>query len=150
MTVPTDDADGQGQPHGLWKSVETVVPDLSLDLSGQSVAVRGTSSARLLGPLRETTVPGDGPTATYEGKPVPAGTRRYRGLTNGDLATLLGKKEATGGVIPEQLFAGDRGTFETSQRQAASGLLISGICSIMLSPIVLVGGLLGAIFWRRR
>lgn len=149
VTVPAD-ADGEGEPHGSWKSVETVVPDLNLDVSGQSVTIRRTDSARLAGPLHETMVPGEGLIATYDGKPLADGTRRYRGLNDGDLATVLGKKEASGGVAPEQIFAGDRGAFEKSQQDAASGLLFSGICSMILSPVVLIGGLLGAIFRRRR
>jgi hypothetical protein len=149
VTTPAD-VDGQGEPHGSWKSVETVVPDLNLDVNGQSVTIRRTDSARLVGPLHETTVPGEGLTATYDGKPLPDGTRRYRGLNDGDLATVLGEKAAGGGVAPEQIFAGDRSAFEKSQQDAASGLLFSGICSMILSPVVLIGGLLGAIFRRRR
>lgn len=151
VTVPSSDDDGGAEPHGTWKSVETVVPELILDLSGQPVPTRAASRVRLSGPLHEKIVNGDSASqARYEGQLLPDGTRRYRGLTEGDLTTVLGKKAAAGGVIPEHLFAGDRVAFETSQRQAASGLLFSGICMMILSPVVLVGGLLGAAFWQRR
>lgn len=70
-------------------------------------------------------------------------------MVDGALTTVLGQKATTGGIIPEHLFAGDRVAFETSQRQAASGLLFSGICLMILSPLVLVGGLLFVLFRRR-
>jgi hypothetical protein len=149
VTVPSD-VDGEGEPRGSWKTVELIVPGLNLDVGGQFVIIREANNVRLAGPLHETTVPGEGLTATYDGKPLPDGTRRYRGLSDGDLATVLGKKEASGGVTPEQIFAGDRGAFEKSQQDAASGLLFSGICSMILAPFVLIGGLLGAVFRRRR
>jgi len=44
----------------------------------------------------------------YEGERLPDGTRRYRGLYDGDRVTVLGRKSADGGVLPEHLFGGDR------------------------------------------
>jgi len=151
VTAPSGDSYSDAEPHGVWKVVETVVPALTLDLSGQPVSVRAASNARLSGPLHETIVIGDSASqARYEGELLPDGARRYRGLADGDVTTVLGKKAGDGGVMPEQLFSGDRAAFEASQRQAASGLLFSGLCSMVLSPLVLVGGLLSVIFWRRR
>lgn len=153
VTVPSsssDDPDSSSEPHGTWKSVKTVVPALTLEMDGQPVALRAAGSAHLSGPLHEQLVAGNGIAAKYNGKSLPDGTLRYQGLRNGDQTTVLGKKAADGGVAPGQLFAGDRAAFEESQRQAASGLLIGGILMMVFAPVVLVGGILGALFGRRR
>jgi hypothetical protein len=66
------------------------------------------------------------------------------------LTTVLGEKAASGGITPSQLYGGDRAAFEEAERQAASGLLFAGLCAMALSPVVLVGGILAALFGRRR
>jgi hypothetical protein len=53
-------------------------------------------------------------------------------------------------VTPDQLFGGARTGFELSLRQAAGGLLISGLISLALAPVVLIGGVLAALFARRK
>ena len=151
VTVQANDEDSAGEPRGDWKARRVVVPELSLNVGGQTVAIHAAESARLSGPLREELVRGEsGIQAQYESEMLPNGTKRYRGLADGDLTSVLGKKAAAGGVTPEQMFAGDRTAFEASQRQAASNLLISGIVSMIAAPVVLVGGVLAALFWRRR
>src|SRR5690606_12671859 len=106
---------------------------------------------RLGGPLHETIVASDSPTrATYEGESLPDGSQRFQGFRNGDVITVLGSKASTGGIIPEQLFLGDRVTFEEDQRNAASALLYSGLCMMILAPVILVGGLSYAAFGRHR
>jgi len=111
------------------------------------VSLEKTNSARLSGNLHVQIVKGDSSIqAEYAGERLPDGTKRYRGLFNGDLVTVLGKKSANGGVLPEYIFGGDRLQFEESQRQAASGLLISGLCLIVLAPLLLIGGVLFALF----
>jgi hypothetical protein len=150
VSVNTTDPDGPSTPSGRWQSLQTVVPELSLDMSGQVIQLQAATSARLSGPLHEAMILGGGALeADYMGDPLPDGTRRFKGLSDGDMTTVLGKKAASNAVAPEQLFLGDRAAFETSQRQAASGLLYSGICSMLMAPVVLIGGLLGVIFWRR-
>jgi len=84
----------------------------------------------------------------YEGERLPDGTRRYRGLYDGDRVTVLGRKSADGGVLPEHLFGGDRPQFEESQRQAASGLFMAGLCMMAFAPLLPIGGLLWAL-WRK-
>ncbi len=84
----------------------------------------------------------------YEGERLPDGTRRYQGFFDGDLVTVLGKKSANGGVLPEHIFGGDRLQFEESQRQAASGLFMAGLCMMAFAPLLLIGGLLWAL-WRK-
>jgi hypothetical protein len=80
---------------------------------------------------------------------LPGGTLRYRGLAAGDLATVLGTRSAGGGIHPEHLFAGDRAAFEADQRLGASALFFSGLCALLLAPVVLIGGL-AALVTRRR
>jgi len=152
VTIPSDsDPDGSSEPFGSWKHIPTVVPELSLEMDSQLVPIHTANNVRLYGALHELVIPGDSTlSANYEGKPVSDGTIRYHGLDNGAITTVLGKKAANGGVDPEQIFAGDRAAFENSQRQATSGFLISGIFSFIMAPIVLVGGLLAVLFWRRR
>ena len=146
VTMPSDDGRGASEPSGHWETAETVIPALTLELNRQPVSLQETGSARLSGKLHIQMVKGDSPNqAEYEGELLPDGTRRYRGLFDGDLVTVLGKKSASGGALPEHIFGGDRLQFEESQRQAASGLLISGLCLIALAPLLLVGGLLFAI-----
>ena len=151
VTTPPSDEDSSGAPHGDWKATRLVVPELSLAVNGQTVAIHAAESVQLSGPLRETLVRGESSLqAKYENELLPDGTKRYRGLADGDAASVLGKKAAAGGVTPEQVFAGGRAAFEASQRQAASNLLFGGIASMIAAPVVLVGGVLGALFWRRR
>jgi hypothetical protein len=151
VTTPPSDEDSSGEPHGDWKAARLIVPELKLSVNGQIVIIRADENVRLSGPLREELVRSSSSVqAKYEGELLPDGTKRYSGLADGDLVSVLGKKAAAGGVMPEQVFAGDRPAFEASQRQAASNLLVGGIASMIAAPVVLVGGVLAALFWRRR
>jgi len=151
VTVTEASEDSSESRTGRWESAGTFMPDLALDVGGQTVRVLASGSVSLSGALHEEIVIGPGPEeATYQGEPLPDGSRRYEGLQDGDLTTVLGQKSSTGDVLPTHLYAGDRVAFEESQRQAASGLLFGGICAMALAPVVLILGLLGAIFYRRR
>jgi len=146
VSRPSDEARGSSEPVGHWEPAETVIPALTLDLNGQAVSLLETRSGRLSGALHTQVVKGDSPLqAEYEGELVPDGTRRYRGLFDGDLVTVLGKKSTSGGVLPEHIFGGDRLQFEESQRQAASGLFMAGLCMMAFAPLLLIGGLLWAL-----
>jgi len=146
VTIPPDEARGSSEPAGHWESAETVIPALTLDLHGQPVSLQETGSARLSGTLHTQVVKGDSSLqAEHEGELLPDGTRRYRGFFDGDLVTVLGRKSADGGVLPEHLFGGDRAQFEESQRQAASGLFMGGLCMMAFAPLLLIGGLLWAL-----
>jgi len=149
VTMPSDDARGSSEPSGHWETAETVIPALTLELNGQPVSLQETGSVRLSGSLHVQMVRGDSPNqAEYEGELWPDGTRRYRGLFDGDLVTVLGKKSTSGGVLPEHIFGGDRLQFEGSQRQAASGLFMAGLFLMAFAPLLLIGGLLWAL-WRK-
>jgi hypothetical protein len=142
---------GNREPSGRWESAGRSAPDLNLEVGGQPLQLLAATSVQLSGSLREELEPGGGDlTANYQGQPLADGSRRYEGLADGDLTTVLGQKAASGGVLPEHLYGGDRVAFEASQRQAASGLFGAGICAMAMAPVILVLGLLGAIFYRRR
>ena len=145
-----DDVDGPSEPFGSWTSSGSTVPELTLDMNGQAVQIHAAANIQLAGDLHEEVVPGSGLQAKYQGDLVADGTTRYQGLFDGELITVLGSKAASGGVNPQKLFGGDRAAFEASERGAASNFLISGICAMALAPVVLILGLLAAIFYRRR
>jgi hypothetical protein len=147
VTMPSAETRGSSEPSGHWESAATVVPALTLEFNGQPLSLLKANSARLSGDLHSQVIKGTGALqAEDEGELLPDGTRRYRGLFDGDLVTVLGKNSATGGGLPEHLFAGDRLQFEEAQRQAASGMFTFGLCMIAFAPLFLVGGLLFTLF----
>ncbi|NUM48701.1 MAG: hypothetical protein HUU38_28675 [Anaerolineales bacterium] len=151
VTPGTSSDEGETEPNGTWETVEQVIPDLTLDLNGQTVHLLSAPSVSFSGPLHEQVVRGNGvEEAQYDGAWLPEGSQRYRGFFDGDLLTVLGKKASTGGIIPEKMFAGDRVAFEQSEKDTAKGLLIAGISMMVCAPIFLVLGGLGAIFGRAR
>lgn len=151
VTLPNTEDTGESAPHGTWRSRPGLTPELTLEAGGQPLVLHAAESVQFSGALREEIVPGDSDLlASSQGTPVADGTLRYAGLANGDLTTVLGEKSSVGGVTPDHLFGGDRTGFEESQRQAAGGLLLSGLISLALAPVVLIGGVLAALFARRK
>lgn len=150
VTPGSTTEDGETEPDGDWETVERAIPDLTLEVNGQTVQVLSSTTASLGGPLHEEIVPGNSrEQAQYQGEWLPEGSLRYRGFYNGDLITVLGQKAATGGVVPEKLYAGDRVAFEQSETDAARGMLFAGIGMMVCAPILLIGGGLAALFGRR-
>lgn len=150
VTPPAPDSES-GEASGRWESSGVTLPALTIRVGGEDVAVLRSTGARLSGPLREVVVPGPGQETAHEGdRSLPEGSLRYRGFFEGDLITVLGVKASSGGIIPEELFAGDRVEFEESQVEAAKGLLFGGIAMMVCAPVVLVGGGLLAVFRKRR
>jgi hypothetical protein len=152
VTVPGgEDGEGGGEPFGRWQSQAVRVPELSLAVGGEPVRIEATSGARLSGALHETVVPAAAGLEARDpdGQVLADGSRRYRGAADGDRVTVLGEKGVDGGIVPEHIFAGDRAAFAESQRQAASGLWYSGLASIVVSPLVLIGGLIAVLLGRR-
>jgi hypothetical protein len=150
VTLPDPD-DPEDEPEGDWETVEQLVPNLSLNVNGKILRILGSDDATLSGLLNEEIIYSEGyEEAEYDGEWVPHGSLRLRGFFNGDLVTVLGKKASAGGIIPEELYGGDRVAFADSKHRAARGLLIGGIVMMACSPVVLVGGLLSALFGRRR
>jgi hypothetical protein len=151
VTVPNTEDSGESAPHGVWRSRRNQTPELTLEAGGQPLVLHAAESVQLSGALREESVPSDSDLlADDAGTPVADGTVRYAGLADGDLTTVLGEKSSVGGVTPEHLFGGDRTGFEESQRQAAGNFLIAGLFSLVMAPVVLIGGVLAALFARRR
>jgi hypothetical protein len=147
----SEDSDGNETVDGSWNFVETTVPDLNLNVGGQVLKVLAASQPSLDGNLREEFAYTDSLDVADDGvESIPDGSQRYKGFYDGDLVTVLGQKSSTGGVIPEKLFAGDRVAFEQSEVDAAKGLLMGGIAFMACAPVILIGGILGAIFGRRK
>ena len=146
--------EGQGTesaPSGSWRHEETVVPTLTLDMDGTPVTIHSSSYASLGGNLHETIIDGTGSLQARDGERLLRdGALRYRGFYNGDQVTVFGTKDTNGTIIPADIFAGDRASYETYQKQAAGFLFFGGIAMLVCSPVVLVLGVLGAMFGRRR
>ena len=152
VTVPDYNPDEPNQePDGNWESVQRVIPDLMVDVNGQVVRSLQVEDAAINGALHESIFESNGYyEAEYMGSSLPEGSERVRGFYNGDLITVWGKKATVEGIIPDELYAGDRVSFEESQHAAAQGLFFAGVSMLVCAPIVLVGGILSAIFGRRR
>lgn len=139
-------------PSGSWNTSETNVPNLTLDVNGQALTLLADSNVSLSGSLHEEIRHSDSSLGAedFDDNWIPDGSQRFRGLQNGDLTTVLGTKASTGGVIPDKLYVGDRVAFEESEKEAASGFLVAGICMLVLAPVTVIGGILGTVFGRRR
>ena len=150
VSESTDD-EGETTTNGFWEKVELISPALNIQVTGQPLEILAGDSVSFSGRLREEFVPGTGSlSATDGGEELYDGTMRYSGFYDGDLATVLGIKGSSGGIVPEKLFAGDRVEFEESESDAAKALLIGGIIMMICAPVILVGGGIAALLGRRR
>jgi hypothetical protein len=150
VTPPAPD-DDEDEAKGSWKTAEHIIPTLILNVEGQPVRILRADNVRMSGPLHEKVIRSDRwLQAEYDGRWLPEGSLRKQGLLNGDLVTVLGKKASLDGIIPSELYAGDRVAFADSKHRAAQGLLVGGACLMGLAPVVLLGGVLIALFGRRR
>lgn len=150
VRMPSSD-DSDSKPTGSWSTEMQVFPDLNLDAGGQVVLILGKERVKHGGALHEMIVEGTGASkARYDGNWLREGSQRYQGFYNGDLVTVLGVKAASSGLIPDQFFAGDRVAFEQDQHDQAKNLLYAGIAMLVFGPVVLVGGVLSAIFGKRQ
>ena len=145
--------DGTPQPpSGSWQRVDSVMPNLSLDMNGTSVLLLSDNNVMMSGSnMHEQIVPKTSAfTADYNGKKLGEGSLRYTGFFNGDLVTVLGKKSSGDGVVPEELFAGDRVAYEKYQKDVAKALLFMGIAAMVCSPFIMIGGIFAALMGRGR
>jgi hypothetical protein len=150
VTLP-DSNDSSDEPDGSWDTLEVVVPRLQLSLPGGQISIHADDRVKLSGPLREEWVYSTSSlTAEFDDEQVPDGTRRYLGIYNGDLVTVWGQRASAGGVVPDEIFVGDRVAFIDKEHSAARGMLIAGISMLVCSPIILAGGVLSALFGRNR
>ena len=103
------------------------------------------------GALSEVIVDGNGKYSdNYEGRTLRDGALRTRGITDGEILTVVGQKATTGGIAPDRLYAGDRVQLVDSIRSGAKMSFIGGIAMMICAPVALIGGILGALFGRRR
>lgn len=147
----TDDSTSNDEPEGSWNTVETVVPALTIAINGGNIKTISVGSATLGGNMRETAIQqGRGSEkADYNGQQLPEGSTRMRGFANGDVVTIVGHKASTGDVTPERIFGGDRVQLIENIRSGARTMFAIGIGMMICAPIVLVAGVLGALFGRR-
>jgi hypothetical protein len=139
------------KPSGSWKRIETHLPALSIALPDGTVKTTETSSAAISGSLHEFIKQGTGSQkATYNNQSLPEGSLRTQGFTDGDLITAVGKKGADGGLQPDHLYAGDRAGLVNEIRTGAQIMFWVGLAMMACSPVVLIGGIWGAIFGRSR
>ena len=134
---------------GKWDTENRVteIPVLNVSIEGGTVATLPTESLRLTGALHEEIFESDSAEVDLTNK-RPDDSRRYEGLRNGDTVTILGAKGSGGALIPEALYAGDRVAFDQSNVNQASSLFQMGICMMGLAPLLLLAGLLFALFKR--
>lgn len=149
--TPSSQSGGQsGEPTGEWKVVEHIFPDLTVDVDGRPVDTLRTDRVTMSGPLHEQLIHAYSfREAKYNGQMLAEGSVRVRGFYDGDLVTVLGIKASAGGVVPEEMYAGDKVAFVRHKRDAARGTFLSGLCLMGMAPIVVVGGILAALIGRR-
>lgn len=150
IVTPADTSTPDAEPDGDWETIQHTIPNLGLIVGEKPIELLSAAGAKLSGPMHEKLIASnDYAAAEYNGKMLSDGSLRYSGFYTGDLVTVLGKKASTGGVIPDEYYAGDRVAFVESKHSAAKGALIGGICMIGLAPMVLLGGVLAAVFKKR-
>lgn len=147
VTIEQDEEGRDEPPEGSWKTVELFIPPLVLEINGAPVELLASDKDIMYGEkIREVFVDGNGSLqADYLDRTLRDGAFRYQGFYSDDLATVLGKKAASGGIVPEEMFAGDRVEFEAAQKERAAIYFYGGILLMICSPLALVMGLWGAI-----
>ena len=127
--------DSAGKPYGRWEDAEGYSPDLFLVVAGGHVLIQGNPDVTLLGDVHlETYEAGSGRRLPIDAIHIPDGTLRYHGLRNGDRVTVLGRKAASGGIVPSYLFVSDRETFQQRQWESAKNLFLAASFLMVISP----------------
>ncbi|NDJ54863.1 MAG: hypothetical protein GYB68_17470 [Chloroflexi bacterium] len=143
------DSDGDTTYDGDWNTIETVYPAFQIQLGDGAVGVAPATSITLSGDLRETITEGSGgQRASYQGQQLAEGSIRVRGLATGDVITVLGSKLGDGQLAPDRFHAGDRESLVQLIRSNARVFFWVGVAMMVLSPVVLIMGVVGAIFGR--
>ena len=140
------------KPSGSWTTIDTVIPVLVVSMAGGSIKTVAVNSGNLGGDMHQTAIKrGTGTEkASYDGQLLPEGSTRMRGFSNGDLVTVVGSKASTGDLIPDRLFGGDRVQLVQNIQGSARATFMIGIGMMICSPIILIIGVLGGLFGRRR
>jgi hypothetical protein len=79
--------------------------------------------------------------AEYNGQRLPDGSFRFRGLRNGDLVTVVGRKAISGEVVPSHLIGGDHEQLDayiSAVSHSLAWVRVSGLILIIISPVAAV------------
>lgn len=145
---PADPDVENSEPGGSWRELESRIPALTLNAGG-AISILEDNSLSLSGNVAESIERGSGAeSATYGSETLPEGSIRTRGFENGTLVTVVGRKASTGDIAPNRLYGGDRVQLIADIRSGARVLFMVGVALMACSPVVLILGVLGAIFGR--
>ncbi|GAB4472996.1 MAG: hypothetical protein Kow00124_11570 [Anaerolineae bacterium] len=142
--------DSEGDKNSSWNVQERRVPALTLDFQGTTVSLLPNDGATLGGAATEYIEEGPGPESdTYNGRSLPEGSLRTWGFTNSALVTVVGTKQGDA-VAPSRFFGGTHDQLVENIRTGARAAFITGIVMMAISPIILIGSVIGAIFGKGR
>ncbi|MBN1120480.1 MAG: hypothetical protein JXJ17_05340 [Anaerolineae bacterium] len=143
VTEPTDE---ETLYKGNWRRIEVQLPALTVSVDGDEIGTAADSTATFGGALHEEIEEGQGGfAAEYNGRSLKDGSLRIRGVSNGDLVTLIGHKDGSGRLVPEKLYVGSRSQLINDIQTSSKAALWAGILMMVCSPVVLVGGVLAAV-----
>ncbi|MBN2003997.1 MAG: hypothetical protein JXA21_11635 [Anaerolineae bacterium] len=131
--VITEDEDSVD---GSWETRRTLVPDLQLTFSNETVMVYANPEIKLGGAWHETILHRPEDQELVDG--FPAGSIRRVGFMDGDLVTVVGVKRDSGGVTPERLYGGDRAGLIRALRQGAVVQRVLGVVFGLVGVVILV------------
>ena len=138
--------DLNNDPGGWWRTIQVVIPSLTVAVDGGTVRTAAVGGVPLNGAVHEFIEPayGWGRLARYQGEWLEEGSLRIQGLRNGDLVTVVGNKRTDGSLEPTRLFAGDREALVAHLHDTAQGATIAGVILALIGALLL-GGL--AFWW---
>jgi hypothetical protein len=148
---PADPDNEDDTASGYWDTLEDNYPALNLTVNGGTLTIQGSSGPTIGGALHETVEPSaGGEVADYDNQPLSEGSIRTQGFQNGDVVTVVGTARAGGIIEPSRLYAGNRTDLVADVRTGAQAFFIVGMAFMICSPIVLITGIVSAIFGRQR
>jgi hypothetical protein len=131
-----------------WEQSQQFIPPLTLQLEGQTVHVLGDQSGNIEfgGRLHEYIHASDskGPCANYGGQRLCSGSLRFRGLVNGDVVTVVGRRTPQGAIVPSRLYGGSRAELVSQLRRDAEfrrstpGNMLVCPVTFLLAAVVIV------------
>ena len=125
--------DSDGHDTGQWVDAEGYFPDLRLSVEGQTVLIQGNPDVILLGDVRLETY-SKGSSLPMGIVHPPEGALRYRGLRDGELVTVLGRKSDSDSIKPSRLFLGDLETARTWQWESCRNFLLAALLLLIVAP----------------
>jgi hypothetical protein len=138
-------SDGDDGYQGSWHTVEANVPSLSLAVNGGVISTAAVATVAMGGRVHEFIEPAEsGWQALYAGDSLTDGSLRTQGFRNRDVVTVVGRKTATGELLPDRLYAGGRDDLVRDLGLNVRVLRIVGIAIIASGAL-----LLALFFWLR-